>query len=179
MVTQSVFEKVSHLLHHFTIPGRSFPFWNAPAAAVARGTIRDKRAAATSSHVLVTTNRRIHVQTRLTFLSEWYHQSPGPARGTSIRQVDRCHNEIQEACEKARQTDARPSECPGNLSQLSFARHYKSTNVKPDLQFHRNGTSHTCFKEEERQFGKCSAGTTKSKILVRRSSGERHDKQPS
>jgi hypothetical protein len=60
------------------------------------------------------------------------------------------------------------TEQKGNNGELTFARHYQSTDAKPDLHFRRNGTIHTPGEVDVRQVGKLTAAATKSKKNVRR-----------
>jgi hypothetical protein len=53
-------------------------------------------------------------------------------------------------------------------SEISFARPNKSADVKSDLHFRRNGTSHTPLQSECRQFGKLATAATISKKHVAR-----------
>jgi hypothetical protein len=144
--------------------------WNVPATPVSRWTTPDKK----SSHSALSL-QICGCKTRLTFPSELYQQYSRPERGTSIRQADRCRNQVQHTCE----THARPLECPGCSSRQTdngncseFARNSESVDAKPDLHIRRNGTFKIPLQPEVCQFGKCSTATTKSKILVRRSGGE-------
>jgi hypothetical protein len=58
------------------------------------------------------------------------------------------------------------TEQKSNRSELSFSRHYKSADSKPDVHFSRNGTIKTVVEGEVIQVNERTAVATKSNKLV-------------